>query len=599
MTEPTEERPDARSLARARGGIAFRGVSFSYGDECPVLHDISFEIEPRARLGIAGASGAGKSTLISLLMRFCDPTEGQIRLDGVDVRDIRLEDLRRQFAVVPQDPVLLSASIADNIACARPGASHRQLVAAAQAANAHESILRLPQGYETQVGERGAQLSGGQRQRIAIARAFLKDSPVLVLDEPTSAVEEESESVVVEAIRRLMRGRTVILITRRQSLLERCTALVVLESGRLLCDTTRAAAVIAPLAGPAAVRERQATLMSHPAVHAWRQLNPHSEPHRIAPLRVFPRKTMAYRLEGAGPAGSTVVAKRSRKACALIERTVYEEILAGLTVPSLRYYGFLEDSDAEYCWIFLEEATGAEYSRLVAADRVQAARWLGLLHTSAAEAASKAGLPDGGPGRYREFLRAALEPIREHLDNPVLGPDDVEVLEEVLARLTELDTHWNRMEEMCDGAPPTLVHGDFNGKNLRMRPDGTGAAIIVFDWEDAGWGIPAIDLAQQEVPSSSLSANPDIPTYWSTVQDRWPNASHETVRRLAYCGTVFRALAALRWESFSLGTEWASRSISSIRLYDAEMAHALARLGWDRHPASVPAAARTMADRES
>src|SRR3989449_5368273 len=302
---------------------------------------------------------------------------------------------------------------------------------------------------------------------------------------------------------------------------------------------------------------------------------------------------------GAGWDGTAVIAKRSRKADALIERTVYEEIFPRLTVPSLRYYGSLEDADAEYCWLFLEDATGAKYSKLLAAERAQVARWLALLHTSAAEAAAKAGLPDGGPGRYREFLRSAREGILQHLDNPVLDPDDIAFLDAMLARLTELDGRWNRLEEICDGVPPTLVHGDFNGKNLRLRPSGDGSAVLVFDWEDAGWGVPAVDLAQQTVPSSSLSANPDIPTYCSTVQDRWPNASHETVRRLAYCGTVFRALAALHWESFNLGTEWASRFISNIRLYDAELAHALVQLGWEGRSTSATAAGRTTADRGS
>jgi len=601
LDEPSdvEERPDAQLLGRASGAIAFRNISFAYGKDRPVLHDISFNIEPGTRLGIAGASGAGKSTLISLLTRFYDPTEGEIRLDGVDLRDFRLEDLRRQFAVVPQDPVLFSASIAENIAYARPGASESDLVAAAQAANAHEFIVRLPQAYDTQVGERGVQLSGGQRQRIAIARAFLKDSPVLILDEPTSAVDDEAEAAIVEAIRRLMRGRTVILITHRTRLLERCTELIVLENGRVVADTTRAAAVIAPIAGPTAVRERQATLMSHPAVHAWRQLYPHSEPRRIAPLRVRQRKNKVYRLEGAGWAGTAVIAKRSRKADALIERTVYEEILPRLTVPSLRYYGSLEDPDAEYCWLFLEEATGAKYSKLLAAERAQVARWLALLHTSAAEAAAKAGLPDGGPGRYREFLRSAREGILQHLDNPVLDPDDIAFLDAMLARLTELDGHWNRLEEICDGVPQTLVHGDLNGKNLRLRPTSADATVLVFDWEDAGWGVPAVDLAQQAVPSSGLSANPDIPTYCSTVRESWPDTSPEAVQRLASCGTVFRVLAALYWESFNIATEWASKSVSNIRLFDAELDHALARLGWDGCSVSATAAGRTTANRGS
>ena len=582
LDEPVdvEERREARPLARARGAIAFRNVSFAYGPDRPVLHDVSFAIEPGTRLGIVGASGAGKSTLISLLARFYDPSAGQILLDGVDLRDFRVEDLRRQFALVPQDPVLFSSSVAENIAYAKPGASPEEIIAAAQAANAHNFIVQLPQGYDTQVGERGVQLSGGQRQRIAIARAFLTDSPLLILDEPTSAVDAEAEAAIVEAIRRLMRGRTVLLITHRSSLLEGCTALIVLENGRLVSDTTSAPAVVSPAARPVVVREWQARLRSHPAVHAWRQLYPHSEPHRITALKVRRRKGTIYRLEGAGPAGAAVIAKRSGRAPAVIERTVYEEILPGLTVPSLRYYGFLEDSDAEHCWLFLEAATGAEYSGVLAADRAQAARWLGLLHTLAAEAAAKARLPEGGPNRYRDSLRSVRKEIQQNLGNPVLNPDDVEFLEEVLERLTELDADWNRLEEVCDGVPPTLVHGDFNGKNLRLRPASTGTTVLVYDWEDAGWGVPAVDLAQQAVPSRHLSANPDIPTYWSTVRERWPNTSHETVRRLAYCGTVFRALAALYWESSSLATEWASRSVVKIRLYDAELTHALGQLGW-------------------
>ena len=600
LDEPSdvEERPNARPLGRASGAIAFRNISFAYGKDRPVLHDISFNIEPGTRLGIAGASGAGKSTLISLLTRFYDPTAGQILLDGVDLRDFRLEDLRRQFAVVPQDPVLFSASIAENIAYARPGASESDLVAAAQAANAHEFIVRLPQAYDTQVGERGVQLSGGQRQRIAIARAFLKDSPVLILDEPTSAVDDEAEAAIVEAIRRLMRGRTVILITHRPRLLERCTTLVVLENGRLIRDTTRAAPMVVPIAGPAAGRERQSTLMSHPAVHAWCQLYPHDEPRGITTLRIG-RRRKVYRLQGAGPDGSAVIAKRYRKADALIERTVYEEILPRVTVPSLRYYGFLADPDAEDCWLFLEEATGVHYSNLLAEHCTQAAQWLGLLHTSAAGVAAGGRLPDGGPGRYLVYLRAARELTQQHLDNPVLSPDDVLFIEGIQARLDDLAAHWNRMEEICDDVPQTLVHGDFNGKNLRIRSANGNTIVDVFDWADAGWGVPAVDLAQVAVPASKLSANPDIPTYWSRVRERWPNASAEALRQLAYCGTVFRALAALSWESNGLSHEWASASVNTMRVYDAEMAHALNALGWNGRSMSAHAAERTTANRGS
>jgi len=228
------ERPHARSIERAVGAVAFRDVSFAYGPDRQALHAISFEVEPGTRLGIVGATGAGKTTLISLLTRFYDPTAGAILLDGVDLRDYKLAELRRQFAVVLQDTVLFSASIGENVAYAAPGAAREQIVAATEAANAHAFIERLPQGYDTPVGERGMQLSGGERQRIALARAFLKDAPLLILDEPTSSVDAKTESAILEAMDRLMRGRTAFLITHRPSALTACDVQLRLERGYLV-----------------------------------------------------------------------------------------------------------------------------------------------------------------------------------------------------------------------------------------------------------------------------------------------------------------------------------------------------------------------------
>ncbi len=228
------ERPHARPLARAKGSVVFRDVSFAYRPTQPVLHDVSFDIAPGTRLGIVGATGAGKTTIINLLTRFYDPTDGAVLLDGVDLRDYRLADLRRQFAIVLQEPVLFSASIAENIAYAHPDASEEQIVAAARAANAHEFIARLRKGYETPVGERGMTLSGGERQRIALARAFLKDAPILILDEPTSSVDVRTEATIIEAMDRLMRGRTAFLITHRTTALSACDAQLRLELGRVV-----------------------------------------------------------------------------------------------------------------------------------------------------------------------------------------------------------------------------------------------------------------------------------------------------------------------------------------------------------------------------
>ncbi|MHC5211133.1 MAG: ABC transporter ATP-binding protein [Planctomycetota bacterium] len=228
-----EERPDARALRRARGVLGFERVDYAYDGGRPVLRDVNLHIEAGTRVGLAGETGAGKTTLAGLLLRFADPTAGRILLDGTDLRELRLADLRRQFSVVPQDTVLFSTSIQENIAYARPDASRDDVVAAARAANAHAFIEAFPDGYATLVGERGMRLSGGERQRIAIARAFLMNAPILVLDEPTSALDEGTESEVLEAMDRLMRDRTTLIIAHRSTLLDACDEVWTLRDGAL------------------------------------------------------------------------------------------------------------------------------------------------------------------------------------------------------------------------------------------------------------------------------------------------------------------------------------------------------------------------------
>jgi ATP-binding cassette, subfamily B, bacterial len=226
--------PGARPVRRAHGAVAFRDVSFAYNGSQEVLRNITFQIPAGARVGIAGRTGAGKTTLVNLLTRFYDPSVGKITLDGIDLRDYRLPDLRNQFAIVPQEPVLFSTSISENIAYARPGASEVEILEAARAANAHDFTASLPDGYETEVGERGMRLSGGERQRIALARAFLKDAPMLILDEPTSSVDMNTEGEIMQTMERLMYGRTTFMIAHRLTTLERCDLLLVIEDGRLM-----------------------------------------------------------------------------------------------------------------------------------------------------------------------------------------------------------------------------------------------------------------------------------------------------------------------------------------------------------------------------
>jgi len=225
------ERPDARPLPRAAGAVVFRNAGFAYEEGHPILHHISFEASAGTRVGIVGRTGAGKTTLLSLLTRFYDPTSGQILLDGVDLRDYKLADLRDQFAIVLQEPVLFSTSIGENIAYARPEATEEEIVKAAKLADAHDFILGLPDGYQTRVGERGMRLSGGERQRISLARAFLKDAPILLLDEPTSSVDLKTESAILEAMERLMRGRTTFIVAHRLSTLGNCDFRLELENG--------------------------------------------------------------------------------------------------------------------------------------------------------------------------------------------------------------------------------------------------------------------------------------------------------------------------------------------------------------------------------
>lgn len=225
---------DALPIDQAIGEFEFHNVSFLYSESQQGLHEISFQVPAGSRVGIVGATGAGKTTLLNLLMRFYDPTEGMVRLDGTDISKYRIADLRRQFGVVLQEPVLFAASVAENIAYGKPDASDAEIIEAAQAAASHEFISALPQGYETQVGERGSRLSGGERQRISLARAFLRNSPILILDEPTSSVDVHTEEAIMQATERLMAGRTTFMIAHRLNTLKSCDLVLVLDQGRLV-----------------------------------------------------------------------------------------------------------------------------------------------------------------------------------------------------------------------------------------------------------------------------------------------------------------------------------------------------------------------------
>ena len=234
------EQPDAKPLPRAAGRITFENVSFAYRLARPdatvpaVLHDVSIDVQPGEVLALVGPSGAGKSTLVNLIPRFYDPTQGCIRIDGADIRSVTVKSLREQIGIVPQETLLFGGTVRENILYGKLDAPEGEMIDAAQAANAHDFILQLPNGYDTLVGERGVKLSGGQRQRVAIARAILKDPRILLLDEATSSLDSESEGLVQEALERLMAQRTSIVIAHRLSTVQHAHRIAVLDEGHLV-----------------------------------------------------------------------------------------------------------------------------------------------------------------------------------------------------------------------------------------------------------------------------------------------------------------------------------------------------------------------------
>jgi ATP-binding cassette subfamily B protein/subfamily B ATP-binding cassette protein MsbA len=232
--DDVRDSPDATEISSAKGAIEFQSVNFGYAEGRIILRDIDLSIAPNQIVGLVGGTGAGKSTLLSLVPRFYDPSAGLVMLDGRDVRQITKKSLRAQIAIVLQDTLLFSTSVRENIAYGRPEATEEEIIEAAQRAQADEFIRQMPQGYSSMVGERGGHLSVGQRQRIGIARAFLKNAPILLLDEPTSALDPSTEAAIMETIKELMRGRTTLIATHRLATIHNLDQIIVLEHGRII-----------------------------------------------------------------------------------------------------------------------------------------------------------------------------------------------------------------------------------------------------------------------------------------------------------------------------------------------------------------------------
>ena len=232
--DDVRDAPNAVDISSATGAIGFQSVNFGYAESRVVLRDINLSIAPNQIVGLVGGTGAGKSTLLSLVPRFYDPTTGFVMLDGCDVREVTKKSLRAQIAIVLQDTLLFSTTVRENIAYGRPGATDEEIIEAARRAQAHEFIQQMPQEYDSLVGERGGHLSVGQRQRIGIARAFLKNAPILLLDEPTSALDPTTEAAIMETIKDLMRGRTTLIATHRLATIHNLDQIIVLEHGRIV-----------------------------------------------------------------------------------------------------------------------------------------------------------------------------------------------------------------------------------------------------------------------------------------------------------------------------------------------------------------------------
>jgi ABC-type multidrug transport system ATPase subunit len=570
-------------LERASGRLEFRDVGFAYGGDPPVLHDVSFSLESGESLGIAGPTGAGKTTLISLVTRLYDPIRGAVLLDGVDLRDLRLADLRNQFAIVLQEPVLFSASIAENIAYARPGAGEDEIVAAAEAAGAHSFIVGLPEGYATHVGERGMRLSGGERQRISLARAFLKDAPILVLDEPTSSVDVATERLIMAAMRRLMAGRTTLMIAHRLSTLDECDRRLELDRGRIVTLSTAAKRPPPGRSRGGTSRRRVApdreAVEEHPAAQAWHRLDLGPPPEAVEVVRT-PNgrrvwKSQVYRLRGAGPLGESVIAKRAGLEGIRVEDRVYQEVLPQVLLATIGCYGSIEDPGSEVGWLFLEDAQGEPFDDAVSEHRALAGEWLGALHLRTAKLDLADRLPDRGTSWYLSKLEAARQRIGESLQNPALSDEALSSLQRVIEQAQLLAAVWDEVDRFGHAFPPVLVHGDFTAKNVLVSAPSSGRRLSVMDWDIAGWGVPASDAAAT-----------DLASYRRTIGASWGQISSTKWRGLAAMGTILRLTLWIDAESCALSGAWVGRPVRKLKLYGSALERALGDLNSRRRSIS-------------
>ena len=307
----------------------------------------------------------------------------------------------------------------------------------------------------------------------------------------------------------------------------------------------------------------------HAAMQAWRTLRPSAasaERIEILKGRKPTARRSAVRLVGVGPGGSAVIAKRYPREKALLERHVYQEILPHAAVSAPQFYGCVEE-DGSSCWLFLEDVGAERYCVSDEDHRRLGGRWLGRLHTAGGERASPERLVDLGPASWLEHVRSSQERIRGSLGNAALTGEDREVLVGVLQTLKAVEAQWGWIEQLCAGMPRTLVHGDFVGKNIGVRSQDGGVVLLPFDWGQAGWGPPAVDLAECRPGLGGLGANVDVTAYWEVVRRYWPGVDLAAVQDWARVGTLVRCVMAVWWEAASLASGYVIESVARLGLY--------------------------------
>jgi hypothetical protein len=312
----------------------------------------------------------------------------------------------------------------------------------------------------------------------------------------------------------------------------------------------------------------QTNLFDHPALIAWRKIETGQvEPKGIETLQEKKKKPAVYRLWGVGPYGVSIIAKRCQRIEAIRERTIYEKVLPRLPFPSLRVYGFLEEDDLEYAWLFLEDVGGENYSMFQKNHQVLAARWLGLMHTSAAHLTDTACLRSLGPDYYLECLRKVWGMVMRNLFNPALTADDVAVLKAILSQCEMVESHWSLLDCLCKRVPRTLVHSSFRKDNMRVLASSSGNLLMVFDLGAAGCGTPARDIAKLEGPS----VRSDINVYLSAIRDRWPILDVKVIQTLLYVGQVFRCFEHMTWAAVNLCYECVAGPMNKMRKHKTRL----------------------------